>query len=132
MLWNVAGWLGTGLILNHAHHDDSISHCEISFCYCEVDEGEKICSCHHQNHHNKTDHDDHSAEGGHNAATCYFSDGQTPNTAAFQLVETTKLMAFYSSGDIPLTPPFTTTDPVIPNDSLLEGIAADLLRPPQV
>jgi hypothetical protein len=132
MLWNVMGWLGTGLILNHTHHHDSKSLCEISFCYCEIDEGEKICTCHHQDHHPTNGHGDHVADGHHTSSTCYFTDTEKPNTTAFQLVESTKVMAFYPACNSQAPPPYTDTDRFISNEPLLEGISADLLRPPQV
>lgn len=137
MLWNVVGWLGTGLIMNHTHHGDS-THCEISFCYCEIEEGEAICTCHHltqntsnhlKSHASDQDHDHHQNQP---ADVCYFTDGHTPSSSASQLVFETKLIGcspnsseiFYPSLD---APPYNLLSLL-----LLDGSSAKLLRPPQV
>lgn len=132
MLWNVVGWLGTGLILNHAHHDDATFYCEISFCYCETNEGEPICTCHHQNQHDNKDHNGHAPEGDHSSSTCYFTEGHSPQTAASQLVFTSILIAFCQFNTMPFLPPFTTTQTTSGPYMLLDGSPADLLRPPRV
>ncbi|MFO7846764.1 MAG: hypothetical protein R6V27_09405 [Balneolaceae bacterium] len=129
MLWNVGGWLATGLVMNHAHHGSENSVCEISFCYCETDEGETVCTCHHHDmdrssEHQSTDHE--------NSGTCYFTSSHTPDTAASHLVVTNILTAYYFPvpGLI-----YTFTHTYLPADALshlLPGNSADLLRPPQV
>jgi len=47
MLWNIMGWLGLGLVLNHSHEHGEANHCEVTFCYCEIEDGQSICTCHH-------------------------------------------------------------------------------------
>jgi len=56
MIWNIAGWLGTGLVMNHAHHGSDSHTCEIAFCYCETDGDETICTCHHNDLNSKNEH----------------------------------------------------------------------------
>lgn len=46
--------------MHEMHHGEE--QCEKMFCYCEVTDGMKICTCHHQNeHHNSSEDDDHHA-----------------------------------------------------------------------
>lgn len=123
MLWNVGGWLATGLVMNHAHHESDTHICEISFCYCATDEGETVCTCHH-----------HDADRGteHQSGTCYFTSSHTPNTTASQLVYTNILTAYYFPEPAPFYRTTTTYLPAEPISNLLPGSSADLLRPPQV
>jgi hypothetical protein len=129
MLWNVGGWLATGLVMNHAHHGSDDSICEISFCYCETDEGETVCTCHHQDMDRGTDH--HSGDQ-ENPGTCYFTNSDTSHTAASQLVFTNILTAYYFPEPAPFYRTTTTYLTVEPFSHLLPGSSADLLRPPQV
>jgi hypothetical protein len=132
MLWNVVGWLGTGLIMNHAHHGDS-SHCEISFCFCEIDEGETVCSCHHQTHDSKNHQKNHTSDGhGQEADACYFTDGHMPNTAASQLVFETKQIGYNLNSSDATYPTLETSIHSLLSLPLLDGSTFKLLRPPQV
>jgi len=129
MLWNLGGWLATGLVMNHTHHESEKSFCDISFCYCTTDEGETVCTCHHHDLEGDSEHrsDDHE-----NSGTCYFTNNHTPNTAASQLVFTNNLTAYYFPEPAPLYRTTTTYFPAKPILNLLPGNDADLLRPPQV
>lgn len=129
MLWNVGGWLATGLVMNHAHHGSDDSICEVSFCYCETDEGETVCTCHHHD----MDRDSEHKSGDHeNSGTCYFTNSHTPNTTASQLVFTNNLTAYYFPEPAPFYRTTTTYLPSEPILNLLPGSSAALLRPPQV
>lgn len=130
MLWNVGGWLATGLVLNHSHHESETSVCEISFCYCETDEGETVCTCHHHDMNSGDEHGTHSEH--ESAGVCYFTNSQTPNTAASQLVFTKSLTAYYFPDSVPVWSTTTSYLPVEPLTRLLPGSHTDLLRPPQV
>ncbi len=81
LLWNIVGWLGFGLVLNHAHPHEQGAHCEVNFCYCEVEEGETICTCHH-NGMNESDH--HSSDADQEKSFCYYSKPHTDSRKAFQ------------------------------------------------
>ncbi|WP_340102478.1 hypothetical protein [Rhodohalobacter sp. 8-1] len=129
MLWNVGGWLATGLVMNHAHHGYDNFICEVSFCYCETDEAETVCTCHHHDMDSASEHqsDDHDKPG-----TCYFTKDHTPNTTASQLVFTNSLTAYYFPESAPF---YRTTMSYLPSEpisTLLTGSLDDLLRPPQV
>lgn len=129
MLWNVGGWLATGLVMNHAHHGSEDSICEVSFCYCATDEGETVCTCHH---HDMDRGSEHKSGDNDKSGTCYFTNSHTPNTAASQLVFTNNLTAYYFPIPAPAFTPKITKMPVEPFFPLLPGSSADLLRPPQV
>lgn len=129
MLWNVGGWLATGLVMNHAHHGSDTSICDISFCYCATDEGEIVCTCHHHDMDRGTEHQSGDHE---NSGTCYFTNNHTPNTTASQLVFTNTLTASYFPEPAPFYRTTTTYLPAEPFSNLLPGNFTDLLRPPQV
>lgn len=61
--WNSFGYIGamiTSLAMHEMHHGEE--QCEKMFCYCEVTDGMKICTCHHQNeHYNSEESDEHHA-----------------------------------------------------------------------
>lgn len=123
MLWNVGGWLATGLVMNHAHKGSDTHICEISFCYCATDEAESVCTCHHKNADSSTKHQ---------TETCYFTNSHTPYTTASQLVFTNILTAYYFPESASFYRTATTYLPVEPISLLLRGSTADLLRPPRV
>ena len=129
MIWNIAGWLGTGLVMNHAHHGRDSHTCEIAFCYCETDGDETICTCHHNDLNSKNEH---KAGSDHTSGVCYFTDGHTPQTAASQLTYTSNVTGYYSFDRTPIYTLEFTYLPEEPHKSLLSGISHDLLRPPQV
>ncbi len=137
MLWNVIGWVAVGLVhINEQAHAEE-AHCEVSFCFCKIEDGEKICSCHHPELHRKASE-------------------QTPFDAAKHITDTPKEAhnyCYYSKPhDIPSQPDalivwaeYTTLFPAITssfffvavdvypsktNTSILEGFQPDLLRPP--
>ena len=129
MLWNVCGWLVTGVILNHAHHESEKSFCDISFCYCATDEGETVCTCHHHDINGNSEHQ----SGDHvNSGICYFTNNHTSNTTASEFVFTNNLTAYYFPKPTTFYRTTTTYLPAEPISNLLDGSFPDLLRPPQV
>src|SRR6056297_44156 len=129
MIWNIAGWLGAGLVLNHAHHGSDSHTCEIAFCYCETEGDETVCSCHHHDLNNKNEHHTDSDNTG---GACYFTDGHTPQTAASQLTYTSNVTGYYFFDRTPIYTLKFTYLPEEPHKSILSGISPDLLRPPRV
>mgnify|MGYP001627847182 CR=1 FL=1 len=93
MLWNITGWIGMGIISEHLVEHSESEHCEVSFCYCKIVDGEKICTCHHPElhaakmnkngdnesekvHSMKASHDhqqDHSSDTTDESSYCYYS-----------------------------------------------------------
>ena len=128
LLWNIAGWLATGLVLNHTHHGSDTHLCEVAFCYCETNEGETICTC----HHNSSGQNSHAHGNETSGDLCYFTDGQAPQTAASHLIVTTNLTALYFFETTPIQTLTTTYMPGEQHPPLLLGVHTDLLRPPQV
>ena|SRR5690554_29276 len=128
MMWNIAGWLSFGFVLNHAHTHGGGNYCEMIFCSCTVEEGESICTCHHQGIHEK----EHLHTQDHEN-TCYFSVPHTEKPSTTQaLIVLMKFQAFHSDEqdlDLP-----NTTELLYPQtaDYLASGIQSDLFRPPQI
>lgn len=128
LLWNIVGWLGFGLVLNHSHTHDGGTYCEITFCSCEVDEGETICTCHHNDLSLTNDHDD---AGSHREFCNY--DLPHNNT------DTTQALNFSSKVNATCTNTFVQAylrerkiDYILPAEQALNGVYKDLLRPPRV
>lgn len=132
MLWNVAGWLGTGLVVSLSHTHGETSYCDVSFCFCEVEDGETVCSCHHDHKHDSDKHGDLHQHDEHNSGTCYFTDSQIPNTTASQLFTLSELTAYYPVDTLTGNPIFDDTRYSFQNFPLLDGSLNSLLRPPQV
>lgn len=141
LIWNVAGWLVFGLVLNHAHTHGEGSYCEITFCSCQVDEGQRICFCHHHNlhqpdnnaRHGDTHHGEHNTDMAadlHDA--CYFSiplaDSNSTTQALIVLIKFNALhqnaseLSVYESGEY--------THPYL-SESINPGKPITLLRPPR-
>ncbi|MDR9417849.1 hypothetical protein [Gracilimonas sp.] len=127
LLWNIVGWLGFGLVIDHTHKHSKEHHCEVTFCFCEIEEGETICTCHHNDMNKENAHsDDHDNE------FCYFSSSHSDsNTASQSLIVIAKFNALYlSSEDLP-----SLTDMHEFNAEkefmVLSGTVPDLLRPPR-
>lgn len=128
MLWNIVGWLGFGLVLEHSHQKNNEgNHCEVTFCYCEVEEGETTCTCHHND---MNSHDDHS---GNENEICYYSASHSDSTTASQaLIVIAKFNALYLHSES-LSIPIDAYDFQTEQEThLLSGTVCDLLRPPQV
>lgn len=129
MIWNIAGWLGLGLAMNHSHNQDETVHCEISFCYCEVEEGERICTCHHNG---MASHGDHQGEKPQ-ADMCYFSSPHSSdNSTTDALIVLNKIQAAYTFNQIISIPNQKTLSDYLFDDAPLEGITSDLFHPPRV
>ncbi|MCG2586977.1 hypothetical protein [Rhodohalobacter sulfatireducens] len=129
MIWNIAGWLGLGLTMNHSHNQDEGTHCEISFCYCEVEEGEKTCTCHHNG---MASHGDHHGESSQSDA-CYFSSPHsTENSSTEALIALNKIQAAcYEKESTPVPQKEDMTFSLF-SDHPLKGTDSDLFRPPRV
>lgn len=124
LLWNIVGWLGFGLILDHNHSQENGTYCEITFCSCEIDEGETICTC----HHNTTDTtDDHHGE------FCFYDMPHNNNTDTTQaLIFSSKVNATCTTDFIQTYPYEREIDYILPAEQALNGVCKDLLRPPRV
>ncbi|MEX2478041.1 MAG: hypothetical protein WD357_06365 [Gracilimonas sp.] len=129
MAWNIVGWLGFGLILNHTHTHHEGSFCEITFCTCEVDEAGDVCTCHH---HDMQTQDKH-ADSPHHGEDCYFSLPHNSNTSTTQaLVMLSKINAFFLNSENLNFPANTHEFQTEQEAHLLTGAVPDLLRPPRV
>lgn len=128
MLWNIAGWLGFGIIMHHVHTHGEGHHCEIMLCNCKVEDGNKICTCHHNDlkgHEQKTD-------GNHHQETCHYTASHSNNSTSTSLVVSTKYNALQSPVDELIFPPGDITLSSSEIELTLSGVAPDLLRPPRV
>ncbi|WP_349355613.1 hypothetical protein [Gracilimonas sp. BCB1] len=128
MLWNVAGWFGMGILMHHAHSHGAENHCEIIFCSCEIEEGQKICTCHHhgmdgtENHHNTGDQTE----------DCYYTAPHSnTNSSTPSLVITAKYNALQYQSESWVSPPSEENLQVLTDEVPLKGSTKDLLRPPR-
>lgn len=130
MIWNIAGWLGLGLTMNHTHtQDEEGTFCEISFCYCEVEEGKSVCTCHHNG---LASHGEHHGDSS-NAESCYFTSSHSnENTTSDALIALNKIQAACSEKSSPPNPPAKDSPYHSYPDYTLDGVYSDLLRPPRV
>ncbi len=129
LLWNLVGWLGFGLILNHAHTHESGSYCEITLCSCEVEEGRSICTCHHNS---PTATGEHNAKHGHEEF-CYYDVPHNNNTDTTQaLIFSSKVNATCSTDLIHIYPSEHKVNYIHNAEHALKGVYKDLLRPPRV
>lgn len=130
MLWNILGWLGFGLILNHSHQEPEKDNCEVTFCYCEVEEGENICTCHHND---MNSHGEHSEDSTESNDFCYFTASHSDaGTASQTLIVISKFNAFCLNYESLSIPTDTHQFQAEPAAHLVPGINHDLLRPPRV
>lgn len=129
MLWNIVGWLGFGLILNHTHTHHEGNYCDITFCTCEVEEAGDVCTCHHHEMQTQDKHSDSS----HHDKECYFSLPHDSNTSTTQaLIIISKFNALYVSSENLSIPVDTHQFQTERKAHLLAGAIPDLLRPPRV
>ena len=125
LLWNIVGWLGFGLVLNHSHSHSGVNHCEVTFCYCEIEEGETICTCHHNSM------DGHSGDS--SDEYCYFTSSHSnANTASQALIVIAKFQAIHLNADDANLQFSSTSFQLEGVEDELSGIFPDLLRPPRV
>ncbi|WP_020402589.1 hypothetical protein [Gracilimonas tropica] len=132
MLWNIVGWLGFGLILDHSHKHGEANHCEVTFCYCEIGEGETICTCHHGD---MNEHGQHSDDHGSREKNdfCYYSASDADaNTASQALIVIAKFNALYLDSDHLDRPTDSREFDAGPITNKLPGVIPDLLRPPRI
>lgn len=133
MAWNVAGWVGMGFYTMYTHHHDMVGdYCEMDFCYCEISDGEKICTCHHPEMNRAMNHDEthHSDDAEVHLSHCYFTTPHTTPDASFVLITWDKSLT--------IIPEFQETEAIFTPQSLthknqypsLPGFPDDLLRPP--
>lgn len=137
MSWNIAGWMGMGLIsmAGHHHHDEDRTHCEVSFCYCEIEDGQKVCVCHHpelhaqQNASGETDLHTTSHHSG-DQELCYYTKDHTDRDTDLALIVMDKLNTILTES----VTDYLSVDPehFYPTLPLAEssGYPGDLLRPP--
>lgn len=137
MFWNIFGWLGAGLIVNHMHSQNGDDYCEISFCSCEVEDGNAYCSCHHPELHHKNDGEteemvDHHSESNPDNEFCFYSSPHPINNnpgdallafAKFNALVESQVVSNYSLNSetyLDFHPPFISSE-----------YHAQLLRPPR-
>lgn len=139
LCWNFAGTLVSGLVVNHLHSQDNGDFCEITFCSCNVEKGQKICTCHHPElQHINHNHDGDMAESHHNsshdqeAGFCYFSANHNQaQSIPTVLIEFNKLNAVCLA-DAPLIYSYKTDRlKILHKPSLPSGITDELLKPPR-
>lgn len=129
LLWNIVGWLGFGLILDHSHSQESGTYCEITFCSCEIDEGETMCTCHHNA---PATTDDHHGEDTH-GEYCFYDLPHNNNTDTTQaLIFSSKVNATCTTDLVQAYPKERKIDYIQPAEQALNGVYKDLLRPPRV
>lgn len=137
MMWNIAGWMGVGLVsmMGHEHHDEDGTHCEVSFCYCEVEDNQKICTCHHPELHsqqsNSEDVEFHISE--HTAGEldfCYYTKPHSDRDSDLALIVMDKLNTIlaFSSEKYRVEKPFIFNPS--PSSEVESGFPGNLLRPP--
>ncbi|MTI87863.1 MAG: hypothetical protein FH748_07835 [Balneolaceae bacterium] len=136
MIWNVAGWLGMGLLDMHAHSHEKGEHCEVSFCYCEIENGNKICTCHHPELHaqqnqapNHPETEPDTSESVHQF--CHYTPSHPNPEQSEALISFTSFNTILPPAQVEYMV-FTTSE--YHNDmdsSLLTGHFIDLLRPPR-
>jgi hypothetical protein len=129
LLWNIVGWLGFGFILNHAHTHDSGTYCEITFCSCEVEEGQTICTCHHNTPATDNDHGADEAHG----QFCNYDLPHNNNTDTTQaLIFSSKVNAANTQAFVYIYPSEQEVTFLLTTEHELKGAYQDLLRPPRV
>lgn len=129
MLWNIVGWLGFGLILNHAHSHNKAQQCDVVFCFCEVEEAGDVCTC----HHNEMKTSEKNSDTTHHGEDCFFNIPHDSNTNTTQgLIVIAKFNALYVDMH-PLNLP-ADLEFYLPlqSENILPGVIPDLLRPPRV
>ncbi|MEX2604159.1 MAG: hypothetical protein WD361_08140 [Gracilimonas sp.] len=118
------------------HSNNEGNHCEVSFCNCEVEEGQSYCTCHHPELHEK---ENEGMKGNHhensdvNADYCFYSSPHpVDDNSSEGLVVFAKFNALCHSEDF-IFQPFENK-PVLnhQNIALLPGFEGDLLRPPRL
>lgn len=125
LLWNIVGWLGFGLVLNHSHDHNEKNHCEVTFCYCETEEGETICTCHHNSMN------EHSGDSGNEF--CYYTSSHSDaDTASQALIVIAKFNALYLNSQKSELPINSREFQFERGKNELSGAIPDLLRPPRV
>lgn len=128
MLWNIAGWLGIGMIMHHAHTHGDETHCEIMFCSCTVEDGKKICTCHH---HGLNGEASNHQEDNH-MGDCHYTASHSNSTSSTpSLVVTAKYNAMHAPFEDPVIFPNEDFILSILDESIISGIKPDLLRPPR-
>ncbi|MDZ7805580.1 MAG: hypothetical protein U5K71_00520 [Gracilimonas sp.] len=129
LLWNIVGWLGFGLVLNHSHTHDGGTYCEITFCSCEVDEGETVCTCHHNTPATDNDHDGDDTHG----EFCYYDLPHNNNTDTTQaLIFSSKVNATCTLDLVHIYPNELEITFIPTTEHELNGAYHDLFRPPRV
>lgn len=129
MLWNLVGWLGFGLLMDHAHTHDNGSYCEITLCSCEVEEGQSVCTCHHNTPASSDQHDNKHAH----EEFCYYDVPHNNNADSTQaLIFSSKVNATYLTDLLHLYPLERKVNFLQIAESAMNGVKNDLLRPPRV
>lgn len=139
MIWNVMGWIGMGLVGHHMLEHAEGEHCEVSFCYCKIEDGEKICTCHHPELHalakQKSPDHNHKEEPKKDSDQhefCYYSKAHNSPVQSDQVIVMSDFRSLLlHSKDIENA--YTTSDIIMVNNrSLTDGFEQGLFRPPSI
>jgi len=68
MFWNTAGWTLLDWSIFHSSDHNSGHFCEVVWCSCQIEKGEKICTCHHEDVH-QNGHQEKNHEMGHHVSS---------------------------------------------------------------
>lgn len=138
LCWNFAGTLVLGLVMNHLHTQGEGSYCEVSFCTCSVEKGQKICTCHHPELQHKNHSDEKAANNHHSSSEgktdfCYFSTHHADgNGEPVVVIEFNKFNAVYILNSERINSYNTERFLTPHNARLSSGIANTLFKPPRV
>lgn len=134
MLWNITGWLGMGLLNVHLLEHSEGEHCEVSFCYCKVEHGKKICSCHHPELHaaekGKNLNHEESSSDSTVGMYCYFSKSHDSPVQSDKVIVISDfrslLLHFKEYTRFTITSDYLTDY----SETLKKGFEPSLFRPP--
>lgn len=133
LIWNIFGWTTLKVVQEHFHEERS--YCTMSFCTCLVEDGAKICTCHHHEMHAKK-HSENMAKGGDDHlkddySFCHYEIPHSSSNEALAVATFSEIKASMVNGF------------KYPSDHMLQklgvlkeipqmGFSPALLRPPQV
>ncbi len=133
LVWNIFGWTALKIVQEHFHEEHS--YCTMSYCTCLVEDGEKICTCHHHEmnamkHSEKMTKksDDHSLN---NRNFCHYEVPHSASkealvVASFSEIKASMLKGFKYPSD------HTLQKSIFLKEAPQVGFSPALLRPPQV
>lgn len=139
MSWNIIGWFGMGLLDIHTQSQSKGTHCEVTFCFCKVEDGNKICTCHHPELHAKqeTAHsDDHHNQTVDDPKTeksyCYYSASHEVPANKDTLIIWAKFNTIFTPASVRFSIPERSAQILLDTEYLTSGFTQELLRPPMI